>query len=266
MSKNMKIFTFLVIISFMMGIVSIEFLAKDNSSKVTKGEKENKIISRETEEIKLTNSENITTFDYLNDTTSRSGSREKEISENIEIEMVDEIHEESDVQENYEEQTIEVYYEPEVYEEEPANEVEYEEYENGLPEIYCGYEVAGKIEIPKTGTSLYIFKNLTASGMEIASCIIYSKGDLNKNGACLIGGHNYMNGTLFSNNEYIDIGDNIYITSLDGISRVYTVYNKFYTSPEDTSYINRNSACAPEIYLQSCAEDGTDNVLIIQAR
>ena len=147
-----------------------------------------------------------------------------------------------------------------------VSEVKKEETVEESPEIltnYKGFSTIGKIEIPRTGLNTYILSNMTTSGMGIAPCKLYSTGELNKSGNTLILGHNYMNGKLFSNNKNLQIGDKIYITSLDGQRKEYVVYNKFETTPEDTSFIRRNTSGGPEITLSTCTDDGTARTIIL---
>ena len=66
---------------------------------------------------------------------------------------------------------------------------------------YKGYETIGKIEAPSIGLDLPILKYQSVAGMEIAPCLVYSKGEFNKSGLMYITGHNYRNGKLFSNNS-----------------------------------------------------------------
>ena len=128
---------------------------------------------------------------------------------------------------------------------------------------YKGFPTIGKIEIPKTGLNIPILSNVTVKGMEVAPCLLYSTGELNQNGNNLITGHNYKNGTIFSNNKNLQIGDKIYITSLDGKRLEYTIYNKFTTTPDDVSYLKRDTNNKPEITLSTCATDNRYRIVIL---
>lgn len=130
---------------------------------------------------------------------------------------------------------------------------------------FSGYANLGKIQIPKTGVDLNILSNVSVNGLEIASCFLYSTGSLNQTGNTLIVGHNYRNGKLFSNNYKLQIGDVIYITTLDGKKVTYTIYEKFVTTPEDMSYIRKNSSDKPGIAL-SCCTDNEEGRLVILAK
>ena len=98
--------------------------------------------------------------------------------------------------------------------------------------------------------------------MEVAPCIVYSKGKLNYSGKTLILGHNY--GKIFGSNTKLQIGDKIYITTLDGKKVEYTIYNKTRLNVEDVSYLTGENA-KPEVFLSTCTEN--DNIrLVIMAR
>lgn len=132
-----------------------------------------------------------------------------------------------------------------------------------LDPMYRGFEVAGKITIPKTGVDTPFLNAVTVAGMEEAPCLLYKTGEINVSGNTFIVGHNYRNGTLFSNNNSLEVGDKIIITAMDGSSREYTVYNKFITTAEDTSYLKRETGSAPEITLQSCTDDDLNRIIIL---
>ena len=132
-----------------------------------------------------------------------------------------------------------------------------------LPTSYQGYETIGKITIPKTNLDTFILKQVTVPGMEIALCLLYSTGELNKTGNNLIVGHNYRNEKLFSNNKYLEIGDTIQITSLDGSILDYTIYNKFVTTDDDVSFLKRSIGDKPEITLSCCTDDDNNRIIIL---
>ena len=121
----------------------------------------------------------------------------------------------------------------------------------------------GTIYIPKTGVNLPILKKVTVSGMEVATCYLYSTGSLNKSGTTIIVGHNYRNGKLFSNNKNLQIGDVIYVTTSDGNQVQYTVYDKIITSEEDLSYLDKNTTGQAQIALSTCADNNVDRLVIL---
>lgn len=131
---------------------------------------------------------------------------------------------------------------------------------------YNGYLTAGIIEIPATNVKCPIIaeSEYSAKALETSVVILHGEG-LNQVGNTTIAGHNYRNGTFFSNNKKLNIGDKIYITDLEGKRLKYTIYDKFETTQNDSSYMARNTNGAIEISLSTCT-DNTKTRLIILAR
>lgn len=134
----------------------------------------------------------------------------------------------------------------------PANAVELK---------YKGYDVAGKIEIPSINLKYPILTVATDSSMKISVGILYGVG-LNQIGNTVIMGHNYRNGSLFSKNDKIQNGDEIYITDISGTRIKYIVYNKYYTTSTDFEYGTRDTAGTREITLESCTDDGRSRIIV----
>ena len=55
----------------------------------------------------------------------------------------------------------------------------------------------------------------------------------------------------------------IYVTSLDGEKIEYTIYHKFVTTAEDTSYIKRDTNGKPEITLSCCTDDDVYRIILL---
>lgn len=141
--------------------------------------------------------------------------------------------------------------------------VETEERIEAVPTEFKGFETIGKIEIPKTEVDIPILNQVTVKGMENAPCLLYSTGDLNQEGNNLIVGHNYRNGTIFSDNKKLTLGDKIYVTTLGGERVEYTIYDKFITTAEEVSYIKRDTKGKPEITLSCCTDDDTLRIIVL---
>ncbi len=133
-----------------------------------------------------------------------------------------------------------------------------------LESKYEDFNVLGQIEIPKTNISYPILEKATAKSLDSSVVKLYGV-DINQVGNVVIIGHNYRNGLFFSNNKKLEIGDDIYITGLEDVKEKYIVYNKFETTPEDTSFYSRDTNGVPEITLSSCTDD-SEKRLIIQAK
>ena len=126
---------------------------------------------------------------------------------------------------------------------------------------YKGIKVAGVIEIPKTNVKYNVLDDPSAKAMEVGITIIYGPG-LNQTGNTVLAGHNYRNGTFFSNNNKLSSGDKIYITDLSGKKVTYTIYKKYKTDPNDFSYATRNTNGKREISLTTCTDDSSARIII----
>lgn len=126
---------------------------------------------------------------------------------------------------------------------------------------YKGFGVLGTMEIPATNFKYPILEKVTKKSIETAVAFLYGTG-INQPGNSVIIGHNYRNGLFFSNNKKLNIGDKIYITDAEGNKLTYTIYNKFETTPEDTSFYQRDTGGKPEVTLSTCTDDSKARLII----
>ena len=127
--------------------------------------------------------------------------------------------------------------------------------------MYKGFGVIGTIEIPKINLEYPILEKVTKKSIETSVAFLYGAG-INQPGNTVIIGHNYRNGLFFSNNKKLQNGDKIYITDNAGNKVTYTIYNKFETTPEDTSFYQRDTAGQPEVTLSTCTDDSKARLII----
>lgn len=57
-------------------------------------------------------------------------------------------------------------------------------------------------------------------------------------------------------------GDKIYITDTNGNRLTYTIYDKFETKAEDTSFYTRDTNGAREITLSTVTDDGQNRLIL----
>ena len=133
---------------------------------------------------------------------------------------------------------------------------------NSKPQ-YKGFNVIGTMEIPATNFSYPILEAPPSKkAIETSVAMLYGAG-VNQVGNTVIIGHNYRNGLFFSNNKKLNNGDKIYITDNDGNTLTYTIYNKFETTPEDTSFYQRDTNGKPEVTLSTCTDDSKARLIIL---
>lgn len=133
---------------------------------------------------------------------------------------------------------------------------------------YFGYDVIGTIEIPKTGVDYPIIPDYQGSinSLNVGIVMLYPPNiGLNEVGNAVLAGHNYRNGTFFSNNKRLQLGDKIYITDKSGKRVEYEITKKYETAAGDSSYMNRDTKGKREISLTTCTND-TSKRLIIWAK
>jgi len=126
---------------------------------------------------------------------------------------------------------------------------------------YKGYTMVGKIEIPKIKADYPILEKTSKGAIEIAVSVLYGPGP-NQVGNTVIVGHNYKNGTMFSNNKKLQVGDEIYITDTAGNRMRYIIYDKQLLAPEDFDYASRDTQGAREISLSTCTDDVNSRLVI----
>lgn len=126
---------------------------------------------------------------------------------------------------------------------------------------YKGFSQVGNIEIPAINLKCPVLENASKGAMEVAVGI-YDGPGLNKVGNTTIAGHNYRNGTFFSNNKKLVEGDKIYITDTSGEKVTYIIYKTYTTSPEDSEYLSRDTGGKREISLTTCTDDSQSRLII----
>ena len=132
---------------------------------------------------------------------------------------------------------------------------------NGNKVMYQGYEVIGTIEIPKTNIKYAILDNSSAKAMEVGIAMLYGPG-VNKVGNTVLAGHNYRNGTFFSNNKKLNEGDVIYLTDTSGKRVKYVIYKKYQTDSNDFSYATRTTNGKREISVSTCTDDSSARLIL----
>ena len=132
---------------------------------------------------------------------------------------------------------------------------------------YKGFETVGTMEIPAINFNYPVLNDVSAPAIEVSVGVLYPNGEnLNQPGNTVIIGHNYRNGVLFSNNKKLKVGDKIYVTDYKGTKLSYTIYNKFETSDQDTSFYQRETNGKAELTLSTCTDASNNRRLIILAK
>lgn len=140
--------------------------------------------------------------------------------------------------------------------------------QSGSGVTYMGFDVIGTIEIPAIDIEYPIIPEYQngIKALNVGIVVLYPSGDkINQVGNTVFAGHNYRNGTFFSNNKKLKNGDKVYITDTSGEKVTYEIYHKYETSTSDSEYMNRDTNGKREISLSTCTDD-TKRRLIIWAK
>lgn len=126
---------------------------------------------------------------------------------------------------------------------------------------YKGFPMVGTIEIPAINLKYPVLEDASKAAIEVAVGI-YDGPGLNQVGNTTIAGHNYRDGRFFSNNKKLVEGDKVYITDTTGQKITYAIYKIYTTSPEDSSYLDRDTEGRREISLTTCTDDAQSRLII----
>ena len=121
-------------------------------------------------------------------------------------------------------------------------------------------DVIGIIEIDNINLRLPILSKTTDELLKIAPCKFYGN-NINQYGNFCIVGHNFDNGEFFSDLKKIKIGDTICLYTLNGLSNLYIVYNKYETHENDVSCLEQNTNFK-EITLITCNNQNKKRLII----
>lgn len=127
---------------------------------------------------------------------------------------------------------------------------------------YKGFVVVGTIQIPTIDLKYPILEKLSPTSLKTSVVLMYTAQGLNNEGNSVIIGHNYRNGTMFSNVDKLKNGEYIYITDTTGRKVKYQIYNIYRASGNESDYITRNTNGKREISLSTCTDDSKARTIV----
>lgn len=129
---------------------------------------------------------------------------------------------------------------------------------------FNNFYTSGTIEIPATNLKSPIIAQSEYSPKALETAVVETYGPgLNKVGVTTISGHNYRNGTFFSNNKKLNVGDRIFITDITGKRLSYTIYEKFEAEENYADYMVKDTQGGIEIALSTCTDDSKARLIIL---
>lgn len=133
---------------------------------------------------------------------------------------------------------------------------------NNVTTKYRNFTVIGTIQIPDIDLKYPILQESTTEALETSVVLMYTAQGLNNDGNSVITGHNYRNGTMFSNLNKLNNGDYIYITDNTGRNLKYKIYNIYEENTDENTYITRNTEGKKEITLSTYNDNNNAKIII----
>lgn len=189
-----------------------------------------------------------------------------EIKEVLETKNLEQIQGNIQNIENKMENTVEIPVEPKqesneiIKEQEKKKEEKQEEYVN-MPRELKGYKVIGKLEIPKIKLNTYILDHTDKKTLKVSITKLYGP-NINEVGNFCMAGHNYRNNKMFGGIKKLEKGDKIVLTSPNGKSITYEVYENYQTDPKDVSSLSQDTGGEREITMITCTAGAIKRVIV----
>ena len=135
-----------------------------------------------------------------------------------------------------------------------------EAYKN-MPQNIDGYEVVGKLEIPKIELSTYVLsetnkKTLNKSVTKLCGPKVNGVGNF------CITGHNYKNDKMFYNLKKLENSDRIFFTDIYDNTVEYMVYDVYKVKPDETECLSQETEGERELTLITCTTGALKRLII----
>lgn len=121
--------------------------------------------------------------------------------------------------------------------------------------------IIGKIEIPKINLSYPFFSFLNTEYLAISPCRLSGEMPPKYSNLC-IAGHNYDNGTFFSNLNKLKINDKIIIYDNSDYKYTYTIYKIYEVNENDLSPIHDFNSNKNELTLITCNNLNKNRIIV----
>lgn len=128
-----------------------------------------------------------------------------------------------------------------------------------MPTEFKGFEIIGKLEIPKLNIDKYILKESTSKALKVSVTKLYGP-EINEIGNFCIAGHNYN--TMLKEIKNLEKKDKIILTDVFGDCVFYEVYDNYQSSPKDVSCLNQNTGGEKEVTLITCTPGAINRVIV----
>lgn len=132
---------------------------------------------------------------------------------------------------------------------------------NKIIEIYKGYDVIAKLEIPKIELETYVLGEFSKEALNISVTKFWGPNP-NCIGNFCIAGHNFKNKNMFSKLKKLQVGDSIFLEDNSKGKREYIVSEINTVFPEDISCLSQETNNRKEITLITCTTDSKKRIIV----
>lgn len=128
---------------------------------------------------------------------------------------------------------------------------------------YLGYEVDGRLEIPKISLNTNVLSKYSTQGLEVCASKYYGPKP-NEVGNYCIAGHNYNKENMFNHLIDLKIDDTVILTDNENGIVEYKIYDIYKVKPQNTEPLSQQTKGKRELTLVTCV-NYSKNRLVIKA-
>lgn len=130
-----------------------------------------------------------------------------------------------------------------------------------LPTDIDGFEIIGKLEIPKINLSTYILSETNKETLD-KSVTKLCGPNINEVGNFCILGHNYNKSNMFGNLKKLEINDIIILTNVYGQQVQYMVYDIYKVYPDEVECLSQEIYGNRDVTLITCTTGAIKRLVI----
>lgn len=130
-----------------------------------------------------------------------------------------------------------------------------------LPTDIDGFEIIGKLEVPKINLSTYILSETNNESLN-KSVVKLCGPNINEVGNFCVLGHNYNKANMFGNLKKLEINDIIILTNIYGHQVQYIVYDIYKVYPNEVECLNQETYGNRDVTLITCTMGAIKRLII----
>lgn len=130
-----------------------------------------------------------------------------------------------------------------------------------IEDVYNGYSVCAKLEIPVIGLETSILSNYSEKALKVSVTKFWGV-EPNKEGNFCVAGHNFVRKNMFHNLKKLNIGDNLFITDKEVGKVEYEVFKIYKVLPEDVSCLEPVAKDEKEVTLITCTANSKERIIV----